>query len=81
MSRPLTDCARMVRLADLEHRLTCYRNAYIQELEGKKGGSNYATFAEIRIRYWRALLDIMYGICVQEGLVIPIEEGEPEEDP
>jgi hypothetical protein len=69
----------MVRLADLEHRLHCYRNAYIQELEGRKGGSNHLPFADIRARYWRGLLDIMYGILVQEGLVVPIEEEETEE--
>ncbi len=73
--RTLPDSTRCVRVRDLEHHCRCWVNAYVQELEEKRtGGSNHASYGELRARHWRTLCELMYGILKQEGMVIDIEE-------
>ena len=76
----LTAATRMTRVRDLEHHCRCYVNAYVMELEGRKGGSNHTSPGELAAREWGVLCELMFGILVQEGMVERIEEDPTEED-
>jgi hypothetical protein len=76
----LTDRTRMIRLMELEHHVRCWVNAYVQELEGKRGGSNYIPYSELRARQWRNIRDIMLGILTQEGHIAPEDTEEDDRE-
>lgn len=77
--KPLSLAARLTRVRDLEHHCRCYVNAYVMELEGRKGGSNQLSPGELCAREWGVLCELMFGILVQEGMVERIEEEENNE--
>ena len=71
---------RFARVRDLEHYCRCYVNAYVMELEGRHGGCGEgASPGELQIKQWNILLDIMFGILFQEGIVRKLEEEEEED--
>lgn len=59
---------RFHQIRDIEHTCRCYVNAYVADLEGKQGHCS-RTLAELRDQQWKRLLEFMFSVLVQEGMV------------
>jgi hypothetical protein len=71
-TRRMNDDTRFQRVRDLEHYCRCYVNAYVQQLQG---GRTMRLSVE-KARIWQRILDAMFGVLVQEGVVEKIEGDE-----
>lgn len=73
-ARKLNDETRFQRIRDLEHCCRLFENAYVMELQGIKT----MRLQQNKQKAWEELLEIMFGLLVQEGWVERIEEDEDE---
>jgi hypothetical protein len=70
---------RFHQVRDIEHTCRCYVNAYVADLEGKQSHCS-RTLAELRDQQWIRLLEQMFSVLVQEGMIEQKQDKQEEDN-